>query len=66
MWEPLKEEKERFSSRNSVRDEQMRADSLEGKRAAVTFPCGLKTGLFEGRAADHQELVGCVHELQLL
>lgn len=44
----------------------MGAHSLEGKRAAITFPCSLKTGLFEGRAADHQELVGRVHELQLL
>lgn len=45
---------------------QVESDSLEGKSAAVTFPGGLKTGLFERRAADEQELVGRVHELQLL
>lgn len=41
-------------------------DSLESKSAAVTSPSALKTSLFEGRAADQQELVGGVHELQLL
>lgn len=41
-------------------------DSLESKSAAVASPRGLKTGLFERRAADQQELVGRVHELQLL
>lgn len=41
-------------------------DSLESKSAAVTSPSGLKASLFERRAADQQELVGRVHELQLL
>lgn len=41
-------------------------DSLESKSAAVTSPSGLKASLFEGGAADQQELVGRVHELQLL
>lgn len=64
-WEPLQKEKE------DVKQEfgwwwTNGMDSLEGKSAAITFPGGLKTGLLERRAADQQELVGRVHELQLL
>lgn len=53
-------------SGNSVGDGRMKSNLLEGKSAAVTFPCRLETGLFGWRVADEQELVGCVHELQLL
>lgn len=71
MWEPLKEKKgwlecttREFCWRGMAG--QTGRDSLESKSAAVTSPSGLKTSLFEGRAADQQELVGGVHELQLL
>lgn len=40
--------------------------SLESKGAAIKFLGSLKTSLFGWRAADQQELMGCVHELKLL
>lgn len=41
-------------------------DSLESKSAAMQLLGSLKTSFFAWRAADQQELMGCVHELKLL
>lgn len=40
--------------------------SLKSERAAVEFSGGAEAGLFGGRTAEEQELMGGVHELQLL
>lgn len=41
-------------------------DSLEGEGAAVKLLGSAETGFLGWRAAEQQELVGGVHELQLL
>lgn len=41
-------------------------DSLEGKGAAVKLLGSAKAGLLGWRTAEQQELVGGVHEFQLL
>lgn len=78
MWEPLKEEKigcERMKQGFCLYNVGAKVlyirntalfYSLESECAAIKFPSCLKTGLFERRAADQQELMGCVHELKLL
>lgn len=51
---------------NEERGGEGRSDSLEGKGAAVQLLGSAETGLLGWRAAQQQELVGGVHELQLL
>lgn len=63
MWNMIK--KKTSSEYLHVFQEHLRY-SLESKGAAIQFPGYLKTSLFGWGAADQQELVRRVHELQLL
>lgn len=78
MWEPLKEEKTGFEYMKQESCfvqcwfdvfplvEALWFYLLKSEGAAMKFPGGLKTSLFERRAADQQELMRRVHELKLL